>query len=309
MRATLLHRHRHRPLRHESGRPPSPAPAPLLAPSAGARPGAAPYAAPYAAPGAAADAAPGALPPGARRVAAVRRVGHPDAQPEGAADVARPGARAGEQEGGVGVAGDLEEAERHGAWEHRGAVEHHEGEGAAAQEDVGAPGSARRVRWADHPEAGYPLGLRPVGGGEGAGGVDHGHPAASVPGRAYHAAEQRRHPVPGGAEQLGDPPAGEAAEHAVEPGDAGGEEAPRGDGVAGAVGCDVGDAPPEDVERGGAAAEERRGLVGRPAPRGRAGRATPPAVRRRPGRPPVAAVGDGVERWCGEGGHGRMRQG
>lgn len=55
-------------------------------------------------------------------------------------------------EGGVGIARQSGEPDRSGAREHRRAVQHDQAEGAAAQQDVGAPGGAGGAGWAHHPE-------------------------------------------------------------------------------------------------------------------------------------------------------------
>ena len=80
--------------------------------------------------------------------------------------------------------------------EHRRAVEHDEGEGAAAQQDVGAPRRTPRVARADHP---HPLGVaqvHPVARVERALGVHVGHPAVRGHGGLDDGAREGGLPAP-----------------------------------------------------------------------------------------------------------------
>ncbi len=112
-----------------------------------------------------------------------------------------------DDEGGVGLAGEAGEANGGGAGEEGGTVEHDEGEGAAAQQDVGAPGGARGVVRADHPD---PLGVAqmgPVACVERALGVDVGHPAMRGHRGLHDGASECRLAAPGGSDDLAEPAA------------------------------------------------------------------------------------------------------
>ena len=175
------------------------------------------------------------MPGGARR-----RVGGAHAQAQGAPEVAAAGGAVGlhDDEGRVGVAGELEEPERDGTGEGGGPVEHDQGEGPAAQQDVGAPSAAggvggthdpepRRASGGSHGRAGEP---GPVGGGEGAPGIDDGDPGAGGERRLDETADEGGRAAAGSAEELGQAPARHPAgrpERRVEGAEAEGEAAGR----------------------------------------------------------------------------------
>jgi hypothetical protein len=135
-----------------------------------------------------------------------------DDEPHGAAELGR---RAGvvteHEERAVGVA--RETGEPHGIrlGEHGRAIEHDEGEGAAAEHHVGAPCAALRVVRADHP---HPLGVaqvHPVARVERALRVDVGHPAALGHHGFHDCARDGCLSTPRRADQLAEPAARQPA--------------------------------------------------------------------------------------------------
>ena len=82
-----------------------------------------------------------------------------------------------EDEGGAGFARESREANGGGLGEHRRAIEHHEREGAAAEQDVGGPGGAHGIVGADDDHPVLVAEVDPVACVEGTLGVDVGHPA------------------------------------------------------------------------------------------------------------------------------------
>jgi len=152
--------------------------------------------------------APPSLPRGRWRPARMDRA-HPEAQrprerrrPRGA------GARlARHHERRAGLAREPRQPHGHGARQRRGGVEHHEREGAAAQQHVRAPGGARRILGAHDPEPSRRGGRRPVARRQGAARVDHRHPPP-VRDRARHElAEQGGPPPAAPRDDLGEPAA------------------------------------------------------------------------------------------------------
>ena len=136
-----------------------------------------------------------------------------------------PGAVAEEDEGGVGFAGETGEAHRRGLRERGRAVEHHERKGAAAEQDVGAPGGSRGVVWADHPHAFGVAEVHPVARVECALGVDVRDPAMCRDGALDDGAGECRLAAARRSDQLRESPARQPApeQRGVERGDPGGE--------------------------------------------------------------------------------------
>jgi len=86
-----------------------------------------------------------------REAAPVAARGHGEPQPERAPAIRRPGAVTQQEQGGVGIARELGEPHRDRAREDGAAVEDHQGEGPAPQQEIGAPRGTRRIGGTDHP--------------------------------------------------------------------------------------------------------------------------------------------------------------
>lgn len=159
--------------------------------------------------------------PGARRSAS----SPPHPQSHGTSHDGRGVVPGEEDEHGVVLLGQPDEAGRDRAGEGRGAVEHDQAEGAAAQQHVGAPRAAFRVRRAHHGEASGVAERGPIARREGARAVHVRHPA---PGRQRAGRElphQRGTPAAACSHDLGEAPAREATvrEGLVERGEARGD--------------------------------------------------------------------------------------
>ena len=121
-------------------------------------------------------------------------------------------------ERGVALAREPSEPNRDAACEHGRAVEHHEGEGAAAQEDVRAPGRARGIARADHPDTRPFAEVCPVTWRERAGRVDIRDPEPFIDSAFDDAADKGRLPASQCADDLRQSPPWHtfAGEHRVE---------------------------------------------------------------------------------------------
>jgi hypothetical protein len=104
------------------------------------------------------------------------------------------------------VAREADEAKRHLPRERWRAVEHHEGEGAAPQQHIGTPGPACGVARAHHAEE-IAIERCPVGGIEGARGIDAGDTLAPGQGGTDQCPHQRRRTRTDRTDELGEPPA------------------------------------------------------------------------------------------------------
>lgn len=132
---------------------------------------------------------------------------------QGATDLRGPGALAEQEQRGVGVAGELREPHADGAGQDRRPVEHDEGKGPGAEQEVGAPGRARGLAGPHHPERIAPGRIHghPVARIEGAGGI---HPRDRVPtgeGGGGEGAGEGGLAESGRGEEFGDTPTGEPA--------------------------------------------------------------------------------------------------
>jgi hypothetical protein len=151
-----------------------------------------------------------------------------DAQSQRAGELGSFGVVAEYEERGVGFACETREADGDGAREHRRAVEDDERERAAAQQHVGAPRAAGGVVGAHDPETfvvSVRADVRPVTGGERAGGIDVRDRAAVMNGALGDLADERGFAGAGEADEFCETAAGEAAvgECGIECGEAGGE--------------------------------------------------------------------------------------
>jgi len=90
------------------------------------------------------------------------------------------------------------------------AVEHHQAERPAAQQDVGAPGAPVGAVGADHPEPAARPGLSPLARGEGARSVDDGGPSPGFDRRGDQVPDECCPPAAARALDLRQPPAGHA---------------------------------------------------------------------------------------------------
>jgi hypothetical protein len=108
---------------------------------------------------------------------------------------------------GITVARQAREAHRVGLGEQGSPIQHHEGEGAAAQQDVGAPGSRRRVVRTNHPHPFRIAQMHPVAGIEGTLGIDVGDPPSAGDRGFDHRPGQGGLSTPHGPQQLRQPPA------------------------------------------------------------------------------------------------------
>jgi hypothetical protein len=115
--------------------------------------------------------------------------------------------------------------------ERRRAVEHHQVEGAAAEEDVGAPGAPVGARWADDPEAAAGSRVSPLAWGECPRTVDQGYPPARIDGAQHQLPDECGAAAAARALDFCQPPAGQPTvrQRAIQPGDARG----NGTGIAG----------------------------------------------------------------------------
>jgi hypothetical protein len=151
-----------------------------------------------------------------------------DAQSERARELGGFGVVTEYEERGVGFACEAGETDGDGAREHRRTVEDDEREHAAAEEDVGAPCAAGGVVGAHDPEpvlVSVRADVRPVAGGERAGGIDVRDRAAVMNGALGDLADERGFAGAGEADEFCETAAGEAAvgECGIECGEAGGE--------------------------------------------------------------------------------------
>jgi hypothetical protein len=105
------------------------------------------------------------------------------------------------------VAREADEAKRHLPRECRRTIEHHQREGATAQQHVGTPRPARRIARSHYPEE-VAVERSPAGGIEGARCIDAGDPLATAQGSTYQRANQRRRAGTQRTDQFGEPTAG-----------------------------------------------------------------------------------------------------
>ncbi len=114
------------------------------------------------------------------------------------------------EERGVGFAREPREANGDGAGEEGSAVDHDEGEGAAAQENIGAPRAACGIVGAHNPEAVFIIcaDVRPIARRERAGGIDVRDPPAVGDGAFGDAADESSFAAPGEADEFGKAAAG-----------------------------------------------------------------------------------------------------
>jgi hypothetical protein len=151
-----------------------------------------------------------------------------DAQSERAREFGGFGVVAEHEERGVGFARESCEADRDRACEDWSAVEHDERERAAAQEDIGAPCAAGGVVGAHDPEpvlVSVRADVRPVAGGERAGGIDVRDRTAVLHGAFGDPADERGLAAAWKADEFSEAAAGEAVvgERGIECGEAGSE--------------------------------------------------------------------------------------
>jgi hypothetical protein len=128
-----------------------------------------------------------------------------------------------DDERGIAFLGEPGEPDGDGARDGRRVVEHDQPERVAAQEEVGAPGAPVAGGRADDPEASRRREGCPVGGGQGARGVDVCNPSFVTDGAGDEEPGERGGAAAAAAGDLGEPAAGDAArrEHRVERRDAG----------------------------------------------------------------------------------------
>lgn len=114
------------------------------------------------------------------------------------------------------------------------AVEHHQVEGAAAEEDVSAPGAPVGARWADDPETTAGSRVSPLAGCECPRTIDQGYPPARIDGAQHQLPDECGAAAAARALDLRQSPAGEPTirQRAIQPGDSRG----NGAGIAGARG-------------------------------------------------------------------------
>ncbi len=132
-----------------------------------------------------------------------------------------------EEEGGIGLAGELRQADRDGAGEDRPAIEHHEGEGPRAQEEVSAPGGTRGIGRPHDPDR--IEGPRPIARIQGAGRVNPRHAEPRAQRRPHEGAREGRLPESCRRDPLADPPPRDPStgERRIERGHPGGEPGAR----------------------------------------------------------------------------------
>jgi hypothetical protein len=129
-------------------------------------------------------------------------------------EIAGPRSIAQGDECGILLARQLPEPHSSGAPQHGRAIEHHERKGSGAQEHVGTPGSASTFgeRRTHHPQP-RPVSLDelpPVARGEGARGIDHGHPSPIGERASNDALRECGDPTAGLPHDLGESPTRDA---------------------------------------------------------------------------------------------------
>ncbi len=135
---------------------------------------------------------------------------------------------------GVMLLREPRQADGHLAGQRRGAVEHHQAERAAAEQDVGAPGAPVGAGRADHPESAAVSRLSPLTRGQRARPVDDRHPAPRRNRGEHQLPDECGPPAAERPLNLGQPPAGNPAIgqrviQRLDPGgDRGGTTDPRG---------------------------------------------------------------------------------